>query len=171
MNQGFETPEMKSIMIETLNYAGSAFGVTTEGDQVFVNKRIVETVQLEEGLVVKALLLPNYADKRDNIPWRAIRVERDGVERDAPAPAPEPEPEISKAELIAELIEEHGPLRTSAIAKHLGLTMDETSTLCLGLFAAKTIAMAEVYTDPTQKRASLRVWGSDVNDFDIDIEP
>jgi hypothetical protein len=54
--------------------SGSAFAMTEEGEMVFVNQRIVATVGLEPGGVYEAFLLPNYPDKREMIPWRALRV-------------------------------------------------------------------------------------------------
>ena len=37
--------EVKEVFIEEQTYAGSAFGVTAEGDGVFFNSRIVEAVK------------------------------------------------------------------------------------------------------------------------------
>ncbi len=67
--------EVKEVIIEETTYADSAFGVTEEGDGVFFNSRIVDRMELEEGDEVVAHCIPNYADKRDEIPWRCIRVE------------------------------------------------------------------------------------------------
>ena len=67
--------EVKEVFIEDQTYAGSAFGVTAEGDGVFFNSRIVEAVKLQGGQTVKAFVVPNFPDKRDSIPWRAMRVE------------------------------------------------------------------------------------------------
>jgi hypothetical protein len=39
---------------------------------VFVNQRIVATVGLNRGNLYEAFLLPNYPDKREMIPWRAL---------------------------------------------------------------------------------------------------
>lgn len=157
---------VSDVLIDGVTYAGSAFGVLIEtGEQVFLNKRIVEKIGLVEDQVVRATLIPNYEDKKQNIPWRAIHVEVD-TEGEA---APEPEPTIDNTQRILALLDEHGPLRTSTIAKEIGLTVDEAGTLCMGMFASKKIAMADVYAEPGQKRASLRVWGLHINDFDVDV--
>jgi hypothetical protein len=42
---------------------------------VFFNSRIVERMELEEGDEIVAHCIPNYVDKRDDIPWRCIRVD------------------------------------------------------------------------------------------------
>jgi len=67
--------EVKEVIIEETTYADSAFGVTEEGDGVFFNSRIVQKMGLKGGQTVQAYLVPNFSDKRDSIPWRAMRVE------------------------------------------------------------------------------------------------
>ena len=67
--------EVKEVFVEEQTYAGSAFGVTAEGDGVFFNSRIVEATKLQGGQTVKAFVVPNFPDKRESIPWRAMRVE------------------------------------------------------------------------------------------------
>jgi hypothetical protein len=83
-NQTFETTK-KPIMVEVMTYSGSAFAATIDGEQVFINQRIVQSLNLQEGMTLLAHLLPNYVDKRDTIPWRAMRVEPlDGTEVQGP---------------------------------------------------------------------------------------
>ena len=67
--------EVKEVIIEETTYSDSAFGVTEEGDGVFFNSRIVQRMGLKGGQTVQAYLVPNFPDKRDSIPWRAMRVE------------------------------------------------------------------------------------------------
>ena len=40
-----------------------------------MNKRLVDAVDVQPGDTYEAFLLPNYPDKREHIPWRAMRVE------------------------------------------------------------------------------------------------
>ena len=63
-----------SIEIDCITYAGSAFAYCNNGDQVFVNARIVEKMELYEGDKCSALLIQNFEDKRAVTPWRAVRV-------------------------------------------------------------------------------------------------
>ncbi len=67
--------EVKEVIIEETTYSDRAFGVTEEGDGVFFNARIVQRMGLKGGQTVQAYLVPNFPDKRDSIPWRAMRVE------------------------------------------------------------------------------------------------
>lgn len=75
------TTKKTQLLVEYLTDTGSAFGVTPQGEQVFMNRRLVEKMNLVGGEVLDAFLLPNYPDKRETIPWRAMRVE---------LPAPDP---------------------------------------------------------------------------------
>ena len=65
----------QQILVEYLTPAGSGFAVTPQGEQVFMNKRLIDAMNVKEGDVYEAYLLPNYPDKQEQIPWRAMRVE------------------------------------------------------------------------------------------------
>ena len=77
MNQIFDLNETRrqQIIVEYLTPTGSGFAVTPKGDQVFLNARLVNTMNVQPGDMFNAFLLPNYPDKREQIPWRAMRVE------------------------------------------------------------------------------------------------
>lgn len=70
----FETEEMV-VLIEMMTYAGSGFGINEDGDGVFLSKRLMEKMELEEGDEIVAHCIPNFIDKRDEVPWRCIKCE------------------------------------------------------------------------------------------------
>jgi hypothetical protein len=70
----------RRITIHEIVDSGSAFAMTESGEMVFVNQRIVATMDLAPGEAYDAFLLPNYPDKREMIPWRALRVSVEGQE-------------------------------------------------------------------------------------------
>ena len=84
MNHVFDVDNTRrqQIIVEYLTPTGSGFGVTPEGEQVFMNKRLVDAMNVQAGDIYNAFLLPNYPDKRDSIPWRAMRVEPADVKLD-----------------------------------------------------------------------------------------
>lgn len=84
MNQVFDLNETRrqQIIVEYLTPTGSGFAVTPKGDQVFLNARLVNTMNVQPGDMFNAFLLPNYPDKREQIPWRAMRVEPVHVDLD-----------------------------------------------------------------------------------------
>ena len=69
----FNTQQM-SVLLEEFTYSDSMFGCNDDGDGVYFNQRVVHKMDLEVGDRVVAHCIPNYADKRDEIPWRCIRV-------------------------------------------------------------------------------------------------
>ena len=81
MTQGFNTTAMP-VIVDGITNSNSAFGATEAGEAVFFNTRIVQRMNLEEGQMVYAHCIPNYEDKRDQIPWRCIRIE-EGMDSDA----------------------------------------------------------------------------------------
>ncbi len=84
MNQIFDLNETRrqQVIVEYLTPTGSGFAVTPKGDQVFLNARLVTTMNVQPGDIFNAFLLPNYPDKREQIPWRAMRVEPVHVDLD-----------------------------------------------------------------------------------------
>jgi len=83
MTQGFNTTAMP-VIVDGITNSNSAFGANEEGEAVFFNTRIVERMNLEEGQTVYAHCIPNYEDKRDQIPWRCIRIEEELEKRNIP---------------------------------------------------------------------------------------
>ncbi len=65
----------QQIIVEYITDTGSGFAVNPKGEQVFMNARLVNAMKVEPGDSYDAFLLPNYPDKREQIPWRAMRVE------------------------------------------------------------------------------------------------
>ena len=78
MNHVFDidSTRKKQILVEYITDTGSGFAVTPQGEQVFMNKRLVDAVGVQSGDIYDAFLLPNYPDKQAQIPWRAMRVEK-----------------------------------------------------------------------------------------------
>jgi len=156
----------KDVFIDEITAAGSAFGATMDGEAVFFNSRIVSAIKIKGGDHVRAMVLPNYEDKRERVKWRAIRAE---IQGSTPEHGPvDTNAEVAKDQRILDLLEEHGPLRTSTVARLLGIDSGEAGTLCHGLYAQGKIALADVYSSPNNSRSSHRVWAISIHDFDVD---
>jgi hypothetical protein len=170
----FTDTQIKDVFVDDLTVSGSAFGATPDGEAVFINARVVNALKLSGGEHLRAMVVPNYEDKRDRVQWRTIRAEVQEARPIVDAPMseePEPEPEptvVPKDQQILDLLDEHGPLRTSILARLLGIDSGEAGTLCHGLYAQGKIALADVYSSPSNSRASHRVWAIDINEFDVD---
>ena len=66
--------QVKQILVEYLTDVGSAFAITEEGEQVYLSKRLTEKMDVQPGDIFDAHVLLNYADKRDKIKYRAMRI-------------------------------------------------------------------------------------------------
>lgn len=77
MSQIFDidSTRKQQIIVEYITPSGSGFAVNPQGEQVFMNARLVNAMKVEAGDTYDAFLLPNYPDKKEMIPWRAMRVE------------------------------------------------------------------------------------------------
>lgn len=162
----FRDTVTEDIFIDDITAAGSAFGATIKGEAVFINSRIVNAVKLKPGDRVRVELLPNYEDKRDRVKWRAVRAEVQGSTA-AESLVDEPS-KVANDMRVLRALDDHGPLRTSTIARLLGINSGEAGTLCHGLYAQGKVALADVYSSPSNTRASHRVWAVSIHDFDVD---
>ena len=90
--------DTKRVLVEELTYSGSAFGVLANGEGVFINSRIVDKMELAPGIAVHAQVLPNFSDKRDQIPWRVVNVQLETADELQPTPTSEPEAEVNDHE-------------------------------------------------------------------------
>lgn len=165
------TPLVKEAYVLDVTLSNSAFATTPDNESVFINSRIMEALKIQPGDRVKAYVVANYSDKQDRVPWRAVRCEVigtvfEGLEPEKEKTVAAPQKDLS--ERILDALEEHGPLRTSTLGRLLDTNSGEIGSLCLGLFAEGKVALADVYSDPSQKRASHRVWAVNINEFDVD---
>lgn len=167
-NKAFETNKMR-VMIEGLTHTGSAFGSNEAGDTVFFNQRLVEKVALEIGDIVEAYAIPNYEDKRDETPWRAIK-----VDIATPNVLGETVPEVlarTAAQLDEEVLnllgEDSGEAycTTAELADAAGTDTKTMGNSCLRLFNKGLIAKADVHGRPNQERATFCLWARNVAQF------
>lgn len=129
----------QKVFVDAVIETGSAFGITQEGEQVFINQRIVSALNVQPGETYEAWVVPNYEDKRDVTQWRAVRIKRLGAGipamrprlsiATAPAPEPEVQPEVqpeprseeqvSLIDRIVKLLEDEEYLTVGEIADSL----------------------------------------------------
>jgi hypothetical protein len=162
------------VFVDQITLVGSAFAATHEGEAVFINSRIVTAVGIEHGDKLKVHVIPNYEDKRDSVPWRALKAMVQGSifedvsdePEDEPELEPVPEPQVTMSDRIIDLLSESGPMRSSTIAEHLEIDSSDVSSMCRGLNKLGKVAAAEIYGDLNNSRPSHIVWAYDINDFD-----
>ena len=182
MESTLDTTKMEAV-VEMKSFSGSAFAVNSAGEQIFINARIMERMNLREGGLVTAYVLPNYADKRQTIPWRAMRVD---VPRDIPQQTSpvvdlrkfgETEPSTLDNEIMRLLWAdtETGRLWTDKevsdkISANASTTLDTASPAechraCTRLYERAVICRVDFSTDHT-RMGSLIMWAATLRDFE-----
>lgn len=174
MSQIFDTVQMPAV-VEIITYSGSAFAANEQGEQIFINSRIVDRCKLTDGVEVMVHALPNYEDKRQSIPWRAMRVDVPraissvAVSVSAPAAVGQTTAARSAVELDLEVLgiinSEDGYLTTAEIAESAATDVKTAGNSCNRLFMRGKICKAEVHAGPGQGRASFLLWGKDTDAF------
>ena len=172
MNTTFDTKKMR-VMIETISAMGSGFGINEEGETVFLNGRLVEKVALDMGDIVEAHVIPNFEDKRQSIPWRAVQVFRakddeakmldDLLEEVKVRTSAELDQEI--LDVLSEAGDEYWTTLDLAVLAEINTDTVSVGNSCNRLFFRGLIAKADVHARPGQKRASLCLWAKDLEGF------
>ena len=116
IEEQMESATHRRVTIHEIVDSGSAFGVTEDGDMVFINQRIVSAMDVKPGDVWDAYLLLNYPDKREMIPWRALRLSTDGQE---PLSKIKKEVDEQLLHAIVRLLNNEGYLTAAEIAETL----------------------------------------------------
>lgn len=175
----FPDADRKICYVETKTFSNSAFGVTPEGESVFLGSRLIETLRLEEGERVLCYVVPNYPDKQVRCQLRAIRAER--IEEDSHPCEMEDDPPAPKAGIAAipreapskvqsqilEAIEEHGFITTKDLAELLDMDSTFVSNHCRTLHRTGIIYRADVFRLLSQRKASLVVWAISPDEFSL----
>lgn len=178
----FDTTKMPAV-VETNTFSGSAFAVNSQGEQIFINSRIMERMDLKTGDQVTAYVLPNYEDKRDTIPWRAMRVDPSHSDIERMLDSPDTKKFVASAlnELDKEIMrilwgkEYSGRLWTDkeiseAMDAEAVTTLDIASPFvchrsCVRLHERGFICRVDFSSDPKPIRSTI-LWTADIRDFE-----
>ena len=120
IDEQMKTATHKRITVQEVVDSGSAFASTEDGEMVFINQRIVAAMGVQTGDDWDAFLLPNYADEREIIPWRALRLASEDQEPRTNAPVDE-----KLLHAIVRLLNNDGYLTAAEIADTLDASVIE----------------------------------------------
>jgi hypothetical protein len=120
IDEQMESATHRRVTIHEVVDSGSAFGVTHDGDMVFINQRIVSAMGVQPGDVWDAYLLLNFPDKREMIPWRALRLSTEGQE---PLSKIKKEVDEKLLHAIVRLLNNEGYLTAAEIAETLDVPL------------------------------------------------
>ena len=158
----FETTTF-NVLIDTTTFAGSCFGANEDGSAVFFNARIVNTLGLQEGELVSAKCIPNYEDKRHDVPWRCVSASRIEEPR-AEEPAKRTAAEVDQ-EVYAFMLTVGDYCLTNEVADGVGVDTTTAGNSLNRLFHAERIVKAEVHSRPGLERSSFNLWALTMEGF------
>jgi len=104
----FELEDIREseVFIYSVSFSSNAFGRDASGENegpIFFHKSQTEKFDIKPGDTFRARYVPNYEDRRDNVPWRAIFIfpqprpaEERGIAELVSVPPPAPAPAAKK---------------------------------------------------------------------------
>ena len=179
-----ETQELH-VLIESVSFKQNCFGVTQEGETVFIGNRIAGFLNLDIGDQVLAHVLPNYENHSARIDYRAVRCVKVKVTPSASLPRKDDRP------INATVVAKHGAsqiqsniidiLRTQENYLTTGecdeayyeahpnqkdrLHRSDVSNALAKAHQYGRVVRAGVMASSGNEKASLVLWASDVNKF------
>jgi hypothetical protein len=155
MTTFFETTTF-SVIIDTTTFSGSCFGATEDGSAVFFNARIVNALVLQEGELVVASCIPNYEDKRNDVPWRCVNASR-AEESATRKPVKRSAVEVDQ-QVYGYMLSVADYCLTNEVAEAVDLDTTTAGNSLNRLFNAERVVKAEVYSRPNLERSSFNLW-------------
>ena len=143
-----------SVTIVNVLPTGNGFGMTGNGDQVYIPHNVMSASKAQMGHEMFAKLVNNDRDPAGRTPWMAIYLSATppaSVSRDL------------STEVINALAE--GYMTTKEVAEELGIDVAEANTVLNNMFANGQLVKASVHAKPNQMRASFLLWAKDINQF------
>jgi hypothetical protein len=164
-----ETME-NTIIITNSHPHGFCFACDTiSNEQVFIPIHVAEGYTLKPGDKIKALLVPNFADKSARgTPWQAVRLYSG---KDVPINQVEVgdgDDDLTRSQVDSEifkLIQFGGYYSTQELAQQAGLGEKAVGNSAMRLFTAGKIAKAEVYGSANDKQFTFILWAEKADNF------
>jgi len=151
----------------------TAFGVCmTTGERVFVPAAVARPINIIVNGEYEAVLIENVEQRREQAPWRAIKLfgEQVVVDEQGDAVTDAEVPKVKSAkELDIEAFKVLGTVEfasTSEMAEMLGVSTTTAGNSLQRLFNAGRISRAEVYHRVGQQRPSFVMYAMSASDFE-----
>jgi len=159
-----------TIIITNSHPHGFCFACDTiSNEQVFIPIHVAEGYTLQPGDKIKAMLVPNFADKSARgTPWQAVRLYSG---KDVPINQVEVgdgDDDLTRSQVDSEifkLIQFGGYYSTQELAQQAGLGEKAVGNSAMRLFTAGKIAKAEVYGSANDKQFTFILWAERADNF------
>lgn len=154
--------EVRKAVVENVTEVGSAFATTQEGESVFINGRIVQLLNIQPLEELRVFLVPNYENRRAQVPWRSVRVER--------LSGPEADYEDRPDDAVLRLMEPGGVWSVAQIAEEIDADPGAIGRAAARLFMLGKICRADVYSKPGLLRPTLIQYAINMEEFEVTID-
>ena len=167
------------MIISNVHPRGFAFGVRPEtGEQVFIPPYVALTQEIQAGMRVKGMLVPNPKGVEDDLtPWQCIEIIIDDGKTESETLLSNLMNEaIEKEKVVVPVAPDSAVLQvilnatgsyvtTTEISEELGLEHRTTGNAANRLFNDGKIARAEVHNRVGQQRATVILWAASASCF------
>ena len=155
----------QQVYITTRLDTDTSFGVRVDnGEQVFINAKLVRDKDLDAGDTRKLILTPNPSGKSDT-PWQAIGV---SIEDTVPE-KPTPRVEVAKLEdrIMAyfDVADNEHAITAPALAENMGVEDLQMQMTLTRMHNAGEMAKAQVHCKGGQEKASWVLWAPSADWF------
>ena len=155
----------QQVYITTRLDTDTSFGVRVDnGEQVFINAKLVRDKDLDAGDTRKLILTPNPSGKSDT-PWQAIGVSIEDTVPEKPTPRVEEAKLEDRIMAYFDVADNEHAITAPALAENMGVADLQMQMTLTRMHNAGEMAKAQVHCRGGQEKASWVLWAPSADWF------
>ena len=155
----------QQVYITTRLDTDTSFGVRVDnGEQVFINAKLVRDKDLDAGDTRKLILTPNPSGKSDT-PWQAIGVSIEDTVPEKPTPRVEEAKLEDRIMAYFDVADNEHAITAPALAENMGVEDLQMQLTLTRMHNAGEMAKAQVHCKGGQEKASWVLWAPSADWF------
>lgn len=155
----------QQVYITTRLDTDTSFGVRVDnGEQVFINAKLVRDKDLDAGDTRKLILTPNPSGKSDT-PWQAIGISIEDTVPEKPTPRVEEAKLEDRIMAYFDVADNEHAITAPALAENMGVEDLQMQLTLTRMHNAGEMAKAQVHCKGGQEKASWVLWAPSADWF------
>jgi len=155
----------QQVYITTRLDTDTSFGVRVDnGEQVFINAKLVRDKDLDAGDTRKLILTPNPAGRSDT-PWQAIGISIEDTVPEKPTPRVEEAKLEDRIMAYFDVADNEHAITAPALAENMGVEDLQMQMTLTRMHNAGEMAKAQVHCKGGQEKASWVLWAPSADWF------
>ena len=155
----------QQVYITTRLDTDTSFGVRVDnGEQVFINAKLVRDKELDAGDTRKLILTPNPSGKSDT-PWQAIGISIEDTVPEKPTPRVEEAKLEDRIMAYFDVADNEHAITAPALAENMGVEDLQMQMTLTRMHNAGEMAKAQVHCKGGQEKASWVLWAPSADWF------